>query len=191
VTTTATRTSKQPRGERRRRATTAPGAGGEARALRALADAADRYAAVQAAIAAVHTSASILIGATGTLLAGALALASTVTGAARVVLAAGVAALLAALVAGGATIFPRLRARAAAHSLNALYFGELRRWTVVALADWLTYRTPAERLVDHCQQVTVVASIAWGKYRAYRAALVAAGTGTALVLAAYVLGVVA
>lgn len=160
--------------------TTAPPT--EAAMLRALDDAAKRLDAAQAAIGAAHLNASILVGAAGAILGGALALAGRAPGP---ILTAGVVVLLGALVAAGGVIFPRLRRRTAERARDALYFGELRRWSPLALAAHLAARAPVDRLGDYCRQIVTVSAIAHGKHRCYRAALLITGAGAALVLAAY------
>lgn len=158
---------------------------GEESISRALADAAERLAAAQGAIASAHVNASILVGAASADLAGALALAGSAPGHVSPLLIVGGAALLVALVAAGGVIFPRLRTARSRCSGHALYFGELRHWDADALARHLATRATADRLGDYCEQVTTVSAIAWSKHCWYRVALVAASVGAVLALAAF------
>ncbi|MFI5710984.1 Pycsar system effector family protein [Kribbella sp. NPDC051620] len=93
----------------------------------------------------------------------------------RVLVALGVALMVAALLCAVAVVLPILRARHTKHgSGNVLYFGTVRHYTPDELADRLAGEDTAREM---CAQAVVLSRLSWIKHRLLQVAMLATIAG--------------
>jgi hypothetical protein len=99
--------------------------------------------------------------------------------------AAGIAALLLAIVAGTIAIFPRLgrRDKDPESGRQVIYFGDLRHWRAQQLSAYIGGLAADEQLQVICQQITEMSRLNWMKHRWVQASLVLSLAGITIITA--------
>jgi hypothetical protein len=97
----------------------------------------------------------------------------------RILVAAGGALMVAAVLSAVAVVLPVLRARHTKHSSgNVLYFGTVRQHSPAALADRLGSEDSVQEV---CAQAVVLSRLSWTKHRLVQLAMIATVAGSNLV----------